>query len=206
MSKFHPSLRIMALSAAIMLAAGVAQAELPEVCSTCHNDDGVSTDTAVPTLAGNAAFFIENQMYLFQQEDRPCVGDYFAAKADVDAENHCSAVADLSEDDIAAIGEQYEGMDFAAFEQDVDDAMAAKGQEIHENSCDRCHSEAGSEPFDEAGLLAGQPKSYMIANLKYYRDGERWQPESMQSAMEELTDEDIAALAEYYAREGLSRF
>ncbi|MGB0513336.1 MAG: c-type cytochrome [Wenzhouxiangellaceae bacterium] len=210
MSKFHPTPRTMLLSSAtvlaIALAAGAVHAEVPEACVACHNDDGIATDPAVPTLAGNAAFFIENQMFLFQQEDRPCGADYFAARADVEASDHCSAVAELSEDDIAAIGEAYEGMDFAAFEQDVDEAMAAKGEELHDAGCDRCHSEAGSEPFDEAGLLAGQPKPYMIANMKYYRDGERWQPESMQSAMENLSDEDIAALAEYYAREGLSRF
>ena len=97
-------------------------------------------------------------------------------------------------------------MEFAAYQQDVDAAMASKGEEIHGASCDRCHSEAGSEPFDEAGLLAGQSKAYLIANMKHYRDGERWQPESMQSAMEGLSDDDIAALAEFYAREGLSRY
>ncbi|MDT8438593.1 MAG: hypothetical protein RQ729_06260 [Wenzhouxiangellaceae bacterium] len=190
--------------AAGLLASGMVAAEAPEACVACHNDNGVSKDPAVPTLAGNAAFFIENQLYLFQAGDRPCVDDYFAGKADVDLANHCAALEGMSEEQFAEIGAHYEGLSYAAFTQDVDAGLAAKGEALHMDGCERCHTEAGSVMEDEAGILAGQPKAYMIAQLKHYRAGER-PPSEMNEAAEGLSDEDIQALAEFYAREG-SRF
>lgn len=193
------------LAAAMMAASGALSAGVPEVCAACHNDNGVSTDPAVPTLAGNAAFFTENQLFMFAEGTRPCVAEYFAGKADVSAADHCVAVADLSEDQISAIGAAYEGMDYVAFEQDFDAELAAAGEAIHNAACEKCHSDAGSVMEDEAGILAGQPKAYIIAQMKHYRADER-PPAEMQKPAHDLSDEDITALAEFYAREGKSRF
>lgn len=192
------------LAAAMMAASGAVFAGVPDGCASCHNDNGVSTDEHVPTIAGNAAFFIENQLFMFAEGTRPCVADYFSAKGSA-AADHCAAVADLSEDEISAIGAAYEAMPHAAFEQEFDADMAAAGEAIHNASCEKCHSDAGSVMEDEAGILAGQPQAYIIAQMKHYRADER-PPEEMQKPARDLSDEDIAALAAFYAREGGSRF
>ena len=56
--------------------------------------------------------------------------------------------------------------------------------------------------LDDAGILAGQWKGYLISTLQDYKNGDRWQPEKMQPATTALGEKDIQALAEYYAREG----
>jgi cytochrome c553 len=193
------------LAAAMITVSGAVSAGVPEVCAACHNDNGVSSDAAVPTLAGNAAFFIENQLFMFAEGTRACAADYFTGKADVSLEDHCVAVADLSEDQIAEIGAAYEGMDYVAFEQDFDADLAAAGESIHNAACEKCHSDAGSVMEDESGILAGQPKAYIVAQLKHYRADER-PPTEMQKPAHDLSDDDINALAEFYAREGKNRF
>lgn len=193
------------LAAAMMAASAGLSAGVPDGCATCHNDNGVSTDEAVPTLAGNAAFFIENQLFMFAEGTRPCAADYFAANTEVAAENHCALVAEFSEDKITEIGAAYEGMEYVSFEQDFDADSATAGEAIHNASCEKCHSDAGSVMEDESGILAGQPKTYLIAQLKHYRADER-PPAEMQKPAHGLSDADITALAEFYAREGKSRF
>ncbi|PKL95921.1 MAG: hypothetical protein CVV18_03630 [Gammaproteobacteria bacterium HGW-Gammaproteobacteria-8] len=193
------------LAAAMMVASGALSADVPEVCAVCHNDNGVSSHADVPTLAGNAAFFIENQLFMFAEGTRPCAAGYFASEAEVSLDDHCVAVADLSEDQISAIAAAYEGMDHVAYEQDFDAGLATTGEGIHKAACEKCHSDAGSVMEDEAGILAGQPKAYIITQLKHYRADER-PPAEMQKPAHGLSDEDITALAEFYAREGKSRF
>jgi len=48
---------LFALAGAMLTGSGMVAGEVPDVCAACHNDNGVTTDPAVPTLAGNAAFF-----------------------------------------------------------------------------------------------------------------------------------------------------
>jgi len=144
-------------------------------------------------------------LILFKDEARPCAADYFAAKEGVEAADHCAALAALTEEDFADIAAVYEEMPYAAFEQEFDADLADAGEAIHLDQCDTCHTEAGSEKWDEAGILAGQPIQYNIDQLKHYKDGTRALTE-MQEAAAELSEEDMKALAHYYAREGLSRF
>ncbi|MDT8450949.1 MAG: c-type cytochrome [Wenzhouxiangellaceae bacterium] len=196
------------LGLGMLLGAGMAAAQVPDSasdCVACHNENGVSDDPAVPIIAGNAAFFIENQLAMFAQEARPCEADYFASKDDVSAESHCTIVADLSEDDYADIAAYFEELPFVPADQEFDADLASQGESIHTKSCDRCHTEAGSLAFDEAGILAGQWKEYLTEQIGYYKTGKRWQPEKMAPEIEELSDADVEALVNFYAREG-SRF
>lgn len=189
----------------VLAGSGLALAGTPEVasdCVACHNKNGVSDDPAVPTLAGNAAFFIENQLAMFAQEARPCEAEYFESNEDVEAEDHCAVVAGLSEDQYVELGEFFEALSFVPAEQEFDPVLADQGESIHDKSCDRCHAEAGSLAFDEAGILAGQWKDYLMEQFRHYKAGKRWQPEKMQPEMEKLDDSDMAALADFYAREG----
>jgi len=91
---------------------------------------------------------------------------------------------------------------FESADQEVDEDLAGMGAQIHEQRCEKCHSDGGSLALDDAGILAGQWKTYLVRTLQNYKNGERWQPEKMQPAIEALGEKDINALAEYYAREG----
>lgn len=186
-----------ALSAFLMAAMNVAVAH--DDCVACHNDNGVTDNAEIPTIAGVGSFFLENQLAIFSESARPCVAEKFA---DNDADDHCAIISALSEDDKMAVSEHFGEMTFEPFPQDVDAALADQGQSIHSASCDRCHTDSGTEAFDDAGILAGQPIPYLIKQLEHYKAGDRWQPESMAEEMQKLDEAQMKALAHFYARAG----
>ncbi|MDX1626490.1 MAG: c-type cytochrome [Wenzhouxiangellaceae bacterium] len=196
---------MVSLGSFLALGSQVAFAEAPEVvqaCTACHSEDGFSKDPEVPTIAGASDYFLENQMAIFAAEARPCEADYFEQESETDAESHCALASSLSEDEQIEAAGYYAGQPFRAFDQEVDEALAAQGAAIHEANCERCHSDAGTLALDDAGILAGQPKAYLIEQFEHFKAGERWQPEKMQPEMD-LDDQEMQALAEFYAQSGL---
>lgn len=170
-----------------------------KTCVDCHHDSGITDSDHIPTIAGAGSFFLENQLAIFSEPARPCEAEAFA---DHEADDHCAIVGALSEDDKMAIAEYFGELPFESFEQDFDAGLADKGQSIHNASCDRCHTDSGAEAFDESGILAGQPMPYLIEQFEFYKTGDRWQPESMAEEMQKLDEEQMKALAHFYARAG----
>ncbi|WP_296755879.1 c-type cytochrome [Thioalkalivibrio sp.] len=193
------------LGALTLVAAPMALAAAPgsaESCLGCHGADGISSDPDTPTISGASDFFIENQLFLFQGEERPCVADLFAKVDDAPAADHCAIVADWSEDTIVEVAAHYAEQPFQSADQSWDAARAEAGAAIHEDSCARCHADAGSDPADDAGILAGQWKPYLVRTMTDFREGRRMQPATMEREMQALSDADIEALAAYYASQG----
>ncbi|KPK62278.1 MAG: hypothetical protein AMS21_07860 [Gemmatimonas sp. SG8_38_2] len=169
-------------------------------CNGCHGDDGVSQWTDVPTIAGVPEFVHSDALYLFRDEARPCSeSEYKQGDTSKPATTMCAVVADLSDDQIDEIAAYYAGLPFVAAKQDFDAALAEAGKAVHEAQCDRCHSEGGSNPEDEAGILAGNLMGYLEAQLADYRSGEREQPKKMEEKLNALSDDDVKALVHYYA-------
>jgi len=185
-------------------------ADVPPVvdstCSNCHGTDGISDDDGVPIIAGASAFFLENQLLIYAEEARPCAASKFEAVEKVDAADHCALAGELSEDTILAAAEYYAAQPYSPADQPVDAALAERGAAIHERNCDKCHTEGGSLDLDDAGILAGQWKPYFVEQMQAFQSGDRWQPEKMQPKVDELSADDIKALAEYYAGQGAERF
>ncbi len=185
-------------------------ADAPDVveqkCADCHGKDGISSDENLPSIAGASGFFLENQMAIFREEARPCEADAFEGEEDASAANHCKLAAGLADDAIAAVAKHYSAQPFEPADQPVDQALADKGASIHEAACSKCHSNGGSLALDDAGILAGQWKPYLMEQLEYYKAGKRWQPEKMKPTIDELSEPDMKALVEYYASQGEKRF
>jgi cytochrome subunit of sulfide dehydrogenase len=171
-------------------------------CLGCHGLDGVSHNPAVPTIAGASVFYLENQLLLFQGDDRPCVGEIYATIPGAPAADHCALVRDLSDDDIEVIATHFSGQAFEAASQSVDPDRAEAGAAIYQRSCERCHTEGGSNPDDDGGIMAGQWKPYLLRAMTDLRDGRRLQPRGMAWETQKLSDEDIEALAAYFAGQG----
>jgi cytochrome c553 len=64
--------------------------------------------------------------------------------------------------------------------------------------CSVCHGPAGISVQPDAPNLAGQPRVYLIEQLKNLRSGKR-PSEVMNLMAKPLTDDDIAALADWYS-------
>ena len=64
--------------------------------------------------------------------------------------------------------------------------------------CQTCHGLDGLSKLPEAPHLAGQPERYLVKSLDDYRKGLR-KHDMMTLVVKDLTDQDVADLAAYYA-------
>jgi len=180
-------------------AAGGDGPAVAERCVGCHTADGVTDDPNIPTIAGVGDFYIENQLTIFAEKARPCIVDFLPGR---DAVDKCALIGALSENQRAELVEYFAGLDYAPFEQPVDGALAERGSAIHAENCERCHTENGTVSMDDSAILAGQPIPYLARQLRNFRAGKRWQLESMARETEQLEDDDIDALVNFYAGMG----
>ena len=171
-----------------------------ENCNSCHGNDGVSQWSDMPTIAGVPEFVGADALYIFRDEARPCTeSEYRQGDTSRPATTMCAVAADLSDDMIDEVAAYYAGLPFVAAKQDFDADLAAKGKAVHDAECDRCHSEGGSNPEDEAGILAGQWMGYLEDTFAEYASGDREQPKKMEEKLNALSADDVKALIHYYA-------
>ena len=64
--------------------------------------------------------------------------------------------------------------------------------------CAACHGTAGISPNDLWPNLAGQKKTYLVRQIKAFRDGDRVDP-MMAPMVRSLTDTDVENIAAYYS-------
>lgn len=172
---------------------------LMQNCNGCHGDDGVSQWSDVPTIAGIAEFVHVDALFIYQDEARPCAeSEYRQGDTSRPATSMCAIAAELSEDDIDALAAAYAELPYVKATQDFDADKAAAGQALHDKHCDKCHSEAGTNPEDEASMLGGQRMGYLRNTFAQYADESREQPGKMKEKLDMLSADDIEALVHYY--------
>ena len=174
--------------------------KLVEDCANCHGKDGASTESTIPIIGGMSAFYISESMAIYTDKDRPCVeaeypaGEHKGSKTDM-----CKVAAELSEADIEAIAEFYASKPFVRAKQEFDAEKAARGKQLHESACEKCHEDGGSSAEDDAGVLAGQWMHYLDQTFKAYSSGERAMTKKMKPKFEKLDDGEKQDLLHYYA-------
>jgi sulfide dehydrogenase cytochrome subunit len=196
--------RFQLLSLAIACCGGYGYAAdldaLTEMCDGCHGAGGVSEWSDMPTIAGIDAFTHSEALYVYRDNARLCRdSEYRRGDTSRAATNMCDVVSDMSDDDIETIAEHYASLPFVPAMQKFDAALATDGEQLHLQHCNLCHSAGGSDPEDEAGILAGQWFGYLESTFAEYRSGDRDQPGWMKLKMDELSDDDVTALLHYYA-------
>jgi sulfide dehydrogenase cytochrome subunit len=168
-------------------------------CAGCHGTDGISSDASVPTITGMSFDYFADSMHAYQKKLRSGTemtiisGDKKGSKSDM-----VKAVADLSDADIDALAKIYSNKKFIRAKQSADPALAAKGKEIHDKLCDKCHTEGGSAASDDSGILAGQWMPYLKAQMVDYKTGKRPVPTKMQPKLDQVQTSDFDALVAYY--------
>jgi cytochrome subunit of sulfide dehydrogenase len=176
------------LGCASSLAAAADIAALVQTCETCHGPDGVSSQPDVPTIAGIDAATVSDAIYRFQDGVYPCPNSPM-----------CAVVGDITHEDVEALGAYFAAKTFVPAEQSFDADKAARGAALHAAHCEQCHSGGGSNPADQASILAGQWSPYLRATLMDYAAGKGEELEAMQAELQTLSAEDIDALVNYYA-------
>ena len=182
---------------------GAAAADVSAIiksCNDCHGNDGVSQWSDVPIISGMPAVVQEDALFTYAEDARPCSESKFRqGDTGRPPTTMCAVAADLSEESIVAIAAHYADLPFVAAKQDFDAALASAGKKVHAEHCDRCHSEGGSNPDDEAGILAGQWMAYLKTTFAQYASGDREQSNKMKEKMDLLSADDVTALLHYYA-------
>ncbi len=64
--------------------------------------------------------------------------------------------------------------------------------------CQTCHGLDGLSKIPDAPNIAGNPEGYLVKSLNAFRKGER-RNEMMTIVVQQLSDQDVADLAAYYA-------
>jgi sulfide dehydrogenase cytochrome subunit len=169
-------------------------------CMNCHDKDGVSTSATVPIIAGMSAAYLTDEISDYKKKERPCpdtevrAGDKKGTKT-----NMCEVVKDLSDADAKGVAALFAGKKFVPANQSFDAAQAKKGQQIHSQNCEKCHSKNGSDPADDSGFLAGQWTAYLKEQLGMFTSGKRIADPKMKPVIAKLDNDAFDALLNYYA-------
>lgn len=196
------SLTGLVICAALFCAPGTSAvwaADATNTCTSCHNKDGVSTDKDVPTIAGYSATYLSDTLAGYAKKDRPCPETKFRSGPDKGkVSDMCKVAAALSDAEIQQVASYFSGKKFVRATQSADPVLAKKGAAIHERSCEKCHSENGSSPDDDSGMLAGQWMPYLKQTLLDFKAGKRPVGKKMKPKIDALQPADVDALVNYY--------
>jgi sulfide dehydrogenase cytochrome subunit len=175
-------------------------AKIAEDCATCHGKDGASTESDVPIIGGVSATYLAANLKSYAKKERPCPDTKIKAgpKKGTSA-NMCEIAKGLGDSDAGSIAKFFAGKKFVRAAQTVDAELANKGKAIHQKNCEKCHSDDGSDPKDDSGILAGQWLQYLKASLEEFSTGKRPMEKKMKPRIEKLEKGDFEALANYYA-------
>jgi cytochrome c553 len=163
------------------------------MCAACHGPDGNSPAPTVPKLAGQHADYLAKQLAEYKSGERQ------------NATMNGMAAA-LSEQDMADLGAFYASQTVAVG-QAAEDKVAA-GEAIYRagntasgvSACAACHGPRGAgNPMAKFPSLSGQHADYTVAQLKYFRAGERANDAGsmMRGIAKKMTDAEIDAVAQY---------
>ncbi len=177
-----------------MFLAPVSANDIADKCDTCHGKNGNSEDGKVPSIAGFSAPFISDTLNAYKEGDR--TGKKY--KPENGDETDMNEVAKkLSDDDIENIANHYAAQEFIVHKQEHNAKMAKKGKKKFKKKCDKCHSDGGSNPDDDAGLLLGQWRPYLEAEFKAFTEKERLMPKKMKKKFKKLSEKDKKNIIEY---------
>jgi len=173
--------------------------KLAEACDACHGKAGASTEKDVPIIGGYSQKYLEISLKAFKDKKWPCPETKIRTGPKKDTKTDmCKSAADLSDADMQEVAKYYSEQKFVRAKQESNAALAAKGLEIHNKNCKKCHSEGGSEASDDSGILAGQHMDYLTATFKTLVSGELPMKKKMKVKIDELDKESIEALVNYY--------
>lgn len=171
-----------------------------EECNSCHGLGGVSVETDIPSIAGASAFVLEEYMFMYVDDARPCrESTYRSGDTGRPETTMCAIAKELSEEQLTELADYYSAKEFVSAKQDFDADKAAIGAKIHRRDCEKCHSDGGSYADDDAGMLAGQWMPYLEGVFEEYAADERVMLEDkMKEKIDALDAVSITALIHYY--------
>jgi cytochrome c553 len=164
-------------------------------CAACHGTDGNSINPLWPSLAGQHAGYIAQQLLAFQQGTREDV-------------LMTSFAASLSAEDIADLAAYFENQTVTP--KGADPAVVDAGERIYRGgipdrgvpACIACHGPTGrGNPLAAYPALTGQHATYVVNTLRAYSSGARRSDGAVNLMMRDLAallrEDEMQAVASY---------
>lgn len=177
--------------ASCLLVANSAQAEvnitgLANSCNNCHGVNGVSVGPNMPSIGGLPEAYLNSIMTEWKSGTR-----YSATMGRL--------VKGYSDEEIAALAAYFSKQPWVPAKQKTDAKQVKLGKKVTEK-CAGCHGDTGKSPDAETPNLNGQWSGYLQMEAMKYRDDNTAMPnKQMVKAAKKLSDEEIKAVAEFYA-------
>ncbi len=163
-------------------AAGMQKAQ---TCVACHGPEGNSASPAIPSLAGQPAQFIATQLVMFREGRRK----------DAQMSPFATGLANADLNNIAAY---FAAQKLALPIREASAATAEAGARLAQQfNCTQCHGPTlmGQQHIPR---LAGQQMDYLKTQLLGFKASTRFDMDGqMTSAVQALSEADIATLADY---------
>jgi cytochrome c553 len=161
---------------------------LAETCEGCHavaTYNNVYPTYHVPRIVGQSEVYLSNALSAYGNGER----------------SHATMIAQaasLSDQDIDDIAAYIAGINPVSDDVSVNGTAPGKA-----STCAACHGPAGRSPIPENPTLAGQHQDYLLQSLQQYKDGGRTGSNAvvMQAQIAMLTDDELTAVAAFYARQ-----
>ncbi|MEA1888454.1 MAG: c-type cytochrome [Pseudomonadota bacterium] len=163
-------------------------------CAKCHGDMGVSDDPDDVNIAGMSASYAFKQLKDFQTKKRDDKDMYKKTKK-------------LDDKQLADLAAWYATLEPAKPAADREMTAAVRKLIIHGDperllkACAACHGRKGQGGQFDHPALTGQNQVYLVDSMTAFQDGDRTNDiySRMRYVSEVLTEEEIEALASYYA-------
>jgi sulfide dehydrogenase cytochrome subunit len=159
---------------------------LSNACAGCHGTNGASAGESMPSLASQSDVAIVEAMKKFKSGERPSTIMGRLAKG-------------YSDEEIKTMGAFFSKQKRHSTQQAVDKAKVAKGSELQEKACSRCHLDEGTDGKDDTPVMASQWLPYLQMQMEMYLSKQRKMPEKMAEKVKDLSPQDIEALLHFYA-------
>jgi len=168
------------------------------MCNNCHGANGVSTDAAIPNLAGHDAAAVYKQLEDFKSNRRNAtvMGVFVAPLSQ-------QQMLDLAAHYAAMPGVPSGGRTNSAAADTVAKTLAEVGAPLRGIApCSACHGPMGQT--QGAPGLRGQQRAYLEEQLLAFKAGSRHNDISaqMRSVARQLSGDEITRLAAYYSALG----
>ena len=154
------------------------------VCVECHGNDGLGYKAGIPHLNGQPIPLLTNMLSSYREGKRPTKVKFHK---------------DIPAADVGALAKHYAEQKVQRPKSATKPDLIARGEPLFSNRCADCHVDSGRDSDKEAPLMAGQDVDYLVAQTLAFKSGERKFPYLMDKAYKDLSDDDLTAIAHYFA-------
>jgi sulfide dehydrogenase cytochrome subunit len=153
-------------------------------CIECHGSDGIGLEPDMPHLNGQPEALLITMINAYRQGKRP-------PKVRIHRE--------IPAADVTPLARHYSQQKAVRPKSATNPELVARGESVYLKRCADCHLDNGRDSDKEAPLTAAQSLVYLMAQTQAFKSGERKFPHLMDDAYLGLSDQDLTAVAHFFA-------